>query len=87
MTSAAVKGRGLLQEFTSPVVGAVNVTRAPFRFSDAKVEIPRPAPGLGEHNREVLGELLGYSEAKIASLLEDGLLVGEPTAPTPTKNI
>ena len=58
----------------------MEVTRAPMRFSDAKVEIPRPAPTLGQHNAEVVGELLGYSEAKITALLADGLLVQEPAA-------
>jgi crotonobetainyl-CoA:carnitine CoA-transferase CaiB-like acyl-CoA transferase len=80
MTSPAVKGRGSLQEFTYPNVGAVSVTKAPLRFSAARVEIPRPAPALGEHNAEVLGELLGYSEARIEALLADGLLVQQSSA-------
>ncbi|HEY2107159.1 MAG TPA: hypothetical protein VGH29_15275, partial [Candidatus Binataceae bacterium] len=71
------KGRGALRELTYPGVGTVSISRPPLRFSDAKTEITRPAPALGEHNREVLQELLGYSDAKIASLVEDGLLVGE----------
>jgi crotonobetainyl-CoA:carnitine CoA-transferase CaiB-like acyl-CoA transferase len=75
MRSAAVKGRGALQDFTYPGVGSVEVPRAPFRFSGAKVEIPRPAPGLGQHNSEVLREVLGYSEQEIARLIEDGLLI------------
>jgi CoA:oxalate CoA-transferase len=80
MNSAAIRGRGLLQEFTYPGIGSVAVAQAPMRFSDAKVEIPRPAPTLGAHNAEILGELLGYSEAKIAALVADGLLVQEPAA-------
>jgi crotonobetainyl-CoA:carnitine CoA-transferase CaiB-like acyl-CoA transferase len=77
MASAAVKGRGALQQLTYPGVGTVSVMRAPLRFSDATVEISRPAPALGEHNAEVLGELLGYSAAKIAALAADGLLVAD----------
>jgi CoA:oxalate CoA-transferase len=75
MTSPAVKGRGALQEFTYPGLGPVAVTRPPFCFSAAKVESPRPAPALGEHNAEVFGALLGYSEEKIAALIKDGVLV------------
>jgi len=71
----AVKARGALQEFTYPGVGPIEVPRAPMRFSAAKVESPRPAPGLGEHSTEVLGGLLGYSEEKIAALIKDGVLV------------
>ncbi len=80
MTSPAVRGRGALQELTYPGVGSVSISRAPLRFSDAKVEIPRPAPALGEHNAEVLRELLGYPEAKIAALTKDGLLVQQSAA-------
>ncbi|HKD68445.1 MAG TPA: CoA transferase [Candidatus Binataceae bacterium] len=80
MTSSAIKGRGALQDLTYPGVGTVSISRAPLRFSGAKVEIPRPAPALGEHNAEILGGLLGYTEAKIAALAEAGLLVGEPAA-------
>ncbi len=62
-------------EFTYPGVDSIEVPRAPMRFSGAKVESPRPAPGLGEHNTEVLGGLLDLSEDKIAALLKAGVLV------------
>jgi crotonobetainyl-CoA:carnitine CoA-transferase CaiB-like acyl-CoA transferase len=75
MTSPAVKGRGALQEVTYPGAGSIEVPRVPMRFSAAKVESPRPAPGLGEHNTEVLGALLGFSEEKLAALIKDGVLV------------
>jgi crotonobetainyl-CoA:carnitine CoA-transferase CaiB-like acyl-CoA transferase len=77
MNSDAVAGRGALQTLTYPNVGAVEVTRAPLRFSESKTEIPRPAPKLGEHNVEVLGELLGYSQSQVAALIDSGLLVQE----------
>jgi len=47
-------------DFTYPGVGSIEVFRAPMRFSGAKVESSRPAPGLGEHNFELLGGLLSY---------------------------
>ncbi len=74
MTSAAVKGRGALQQFSYSGVGTIEVPRAPLRFSGARTEIPRPAPRLGEHNAEVLRELLQYPEERIAALIGDGLL-------------
>jgi CoA:oxalate CoA-transferase len=82
MTSDAVQGRGALQQLTYPGVGEVMIPKAPMRFSAAPVEIPRPAPALGEHAGEILRDLLGYSEAEIAALIESGLLVQDrPAAP------
>jgi crotonobetainyl-CoA:carnitine CoA-transferase CaiB-like acyl-CoA transferase len=34
----------------------------------------RPSPGLGEHNREVFGELLGRSAHELAALAADGVI-------------
>ncbi len=77
MTSSAVQGRNALQELTYPGVGSMRIPRPPLRFSEGRTEIVRRAPLLGEHNREILGELLGYSEAKIAALTQAGLLAQE----------
>jgi crotonobetainyl-CoA:carnitine CoA-transferase CaiB-like acyl-CoA transferase len=33
-----------------------------------------PAPVLGQHNNEVLGKLLGYSEEKIKDLVSKGII-------------
>jgi crotonobetainyl-CoA:carnitine CoA-transferase CaiB-like acyl-CoA transferase len=46
---------------------------APMQFDDEMVEIRRPAPAIGEHTEEVLGEL-GYSESELASLREVGAI-------------
>ncbi|PZW38897.1 benzylsuccinate CoA-transferase BbsF subunit [Humitalea rosea] len=40
----------------------------PFRFTRTPVKPTRPAPLLGEHTREVLGGMLGFSEAEIEGL-------------------
>jgi crotonobetainyl-CoA:carnitine CoA-transferase CaiB-like acyl-CoA transferase len=40
----------------------------PIRFSAAATGFDRPAPGLGEHNQLVYGEILGYPAAKIQDL-------------------
>jgi crotonobetainyl-CoA:carnitine CoA-transferase CaiB-like acyl-CoA transferase len=35
----------------------------------------QPAPAMGQHSEEVLGELLGYSSAEIARLREAKVVV------------
>jgi len=77
MTSAAVEGRGALQELAYPGVGSMRIPRPPLRFSEGRTEIPRRAPLLGEHNGEILNQLLGYSEQRIAALTQAGLLAQE----------
>jgi len=36
--------------------------------------VPTKAPTVGQHNEEVLTEVLGYDDAQIASLRESGAL-------------
>ncbi len=45
-----------------------------YTLSETPAVYQRPAPMLGEHNRYVLGEILGYSEAQISTLLEAEVL-------------
>lgn len=72
-----VKANALIAEYEHPVLGRVRQPRAAARFG-APGPLPEPrAPALGEHNREVLGEV-GYTAAEIADLERRGVLVGGP---------
>jgi glutaryl-CoA transferase len=66
--------RGIRMELPHPLVGKVALTRSPMRFSDTPIEHRIPPPLLGEHTDEILRELLGSSEAEIASLRADGAI-------------
>jgi crotonobetainyl-CoA:carnitine CoA-transferase CaiB-like acyl-CoA transferase len=46
----------------------------PIHFSRSAVELDRPAPRLGQHTDDVLGELLAYDSDRIAALREAGAL-------------
>ena len=50
-----------------PQRGELEVIGCPIKMSDSPVEI-KPAPLLGEHNTEVLSEVLGYSNKQIEAL-------------------
>jgi len=69
--------RGLLQAVDDRRGGTRPVVRLPYRFSQAPVGARRPAPLRGEHNAEVLREVLGYDAARIAALAEAGVLQAE----------
>jgi crotonobetainyl-CoA:carnitine CoA-transferase CaiB-like acyl-CoA transferase len=65
--------REMVVETEHPVAGPVKALGLPIKFSDTKGGINRPAPRLGEHNREVLAEL-GYGENEIERLSASGAL-------------
>lgn len=45
-----------------------------FRLARIPARVLRAGPTLGEHNWEVLNDVLGYDEDRIAELLAQGLL-------------
>jgi crotonobetainyl-CoA:carnitine CoA-transferase CaiB-like acyl-CoA transferase len=54
---------------------------APYRADGEPYPIDTPAPTLGQHNRQVLTELLGVDAAALASLLAEGVIGDRPTLP------
>jgi CoA:oxalate CoA-transferase len=78
MNDPQVRARGLMQAVEQPGVGALDLARAPFHFSDARVEIRMRAPLLGEHNESALAAVAGYSAEKIAELNQSGVLKHDP---------
>jgi CoA:oxalate CoA-transferase len=72
-----VAARHMLVEVEDPTAGTYTFARTPTYLSAAP-EIPtRPAPDLGQHTREILQQLLGYSAAEVEPLLANGV-VGVP---------
>jgi crotonobetainyl-CoA:carnitine CoA-transferase CaiB-like acyl-CoA transferase len=67
--------RQMVRRVPDPVVGEVLIPGYPFKFS-AQPDLPDlVAPLLGEHNAEVLGQLLGLDPATVAELEARGVLL------------
>lgn len=58
-----------------PEIGVRRHIGAPWHFSMSNVGVHRRAPLLGEHTDQVLHDVLGYSEERIADLHEKGALM------------
>jgi crotonobetainyl-CoA:carnitine CoA-transferase CaiB-like acyl-CoA transferase len=69
-----VAAREMVVEVDHPRAGRVKALGMPIKFSGTPGSFARAAPLLGEHSREILGEL-GYSAAEIATLERDGAVV------------
>jgi crotonobetainyl-CoA:carnitine CoA-transferase CaiB-like acyl-CoA transferase len=67
MKSEQLLFRGFYQSVDHPEVGPALYPGAPFTFDGERPEVSR-APLLGEHNAEVYGRRLGYSQAELVSL-------------------
>jgi crotonobetainyl-CoA:carnitine CoA-transferase CaiB-like acyl-CoA transferase len=69
--------RGTVREVTDKLAGTMLIPGFPIRFSDAPPEPDLVTPDLGEHNREILAELLGYDDATVDALEADGVLASK----------
>ncbi|SDM02916.1 CaiB/BaiF CoA transferase family protein [Halarsenatibacter silvermanii] len=66
--------RNMIEEVEQPDLGKVEVTGSPFKLSKTPGEVETHAPKLGEHNEEVLTELLDYSQQEVEKLKENEVL-------------
>ncbi|MBN8907788.1 MAG: CoA transferase [Rhodospirillales bacterium] len=68
-----VAARGVLVEAPDAEAGSVVMHNVIPRLSDTPGRLRRPAPGLGEHTREILDQL-GCDPARIAALRAEGVI-------------
>lgn len=67
--------RGAVTEINDADVGMVRVPGFPIHTTAvARRDVEPPAPRLGQHNAEVLAELLGYGTAEVDALVESGVV-------------
>ena len=64
--------RNMLVEADHPLAGRYQMPGNPIKMGQA--EAFSPAPTLGQHNEEVLTELLGYSQDDLVALSEKGII-------------
>jgi crotonobetainyl-CoA:carnitine CoA-transferase CaiB-like acyl-CoA transferase len=63
-----VRARGMVHAWEHPLAGAMNLVSSPIKLSGTPVRTDLPPPLLGQHTEEVLREVLGWEEERIARL-------------------
>jgi crotonobetainyl-CoA:carnitine CoA-transferase CaiB-like acyl-CoA transferase len=66
--------RGFIQEIDRAFIGRHPQPSMPFRETDRPFAIRNAPPTLGEHNREILGGILGLSNGEIEELARDCII-------------
>ena len=68
------RARNYFETIDDPELGMIRVPGTPLRLTSHRAEPSRPAPMLGEHNREIFGGRLGLSDSAIDALKEAGTI-------------
>ncbi|UGQ47469.1 CaiB/BaiF CoA transferase family protein [Massilia endophytica] len=69
-----VKAREMVVDVPHPVAGSMKLVRSPMRLSATPADASVAPPMLGQHTDAILRDLLGHSDADIATLRERGIL-------------
>ena len=75
--------RGYMQFVSHPFMGEQPHPSAPWRPGESAIPIGKSAPTLGQHNREILGGLLGLSDSQLEKLNKDGVIGNKPRIKLP----
>jgi CoA:oxalate CoA-transferase len=65
--------REMIVDVDQPPYGKVKMIGFPIKFSETKIKPTEPAPMLGQHTEEVLGDLLGCTKAEIEQFKKEGV--------------
>ena len=75
-----MREREIMMEIPDPVAGTMWVSGKSIKFGRTEMVV-NPTPTIGQHTQEVLGDILGYSEDKIGSLVNSDVVKTSEEAP------
>ena len=73
LTDAHMKAREAIIRVAHPLLGDVPMQGVFPKLSDTPGSVGSPAPGLGDHTKDILSGL-GYDEAALAGLKAEGVI-------------
>ncbi len=68
MADPQFEARNFFVDIDHPALGTLKYPGAPFEMSGTPWEARSPAPTLGQHNQEVIGQRLGYTNEQLAQM-------------------
>ena len=66
--------RQMFIDIEHPIIGKMKVNGNPIKMMETMPKIYKPSPVLGQHNKEILCEMLDMTEADVSELSEQGVL-------------
>jgi crotonobetainyl-CoA:carnitine CoA-transferase CaiB-like acyl-CoA transferase len=69
-----VHHRNMVVDMEHPTAGVIKQIGTPFKLSVSSTGLEIYPPELSEHTKEILGDLLGYSESQIDAYMEKGII-------------
>lgn len=72
--SAQANAREYFMEIEHPYAGSQFYPSLPFKLSQTPSRVSRPAPLLGQHNKDVYCQRLGYSQEELIRLTQAGII-------------
>ena len=76
--SEQVKARRSLIDIEDPDVGTYQFARGPVMLSESPEIETNPAPRLGQHTKEILTDILGYTDVKLKELENEQIIQTNP---------
>ncbi|PVU98766.1 hypothetical protein BB559_001305 [Furculomyces boomerangus] len=69
-----VIAKKLVKEIDHPAVGNIKIVGPAVGYSETPLKVFNPPPMLGQHTKEVLGSILGYTEENMDTLSSEGII-------------
>lgn len=69
-----IQARGMILNIQHPEAGTFRVVNNPFRFSRTNHTVTKASPELGEHNDQILSEILELPESEIGELKQSKII-------------
>ena len=70
--------RGMITEVDHPIMGKTKAINFPVTMSESPGRVTSAAPLLGQHQKEIITELLGYTEEDFTKLMKAGVIAYQP---------